>query len=276
MSISDNKENDKIEIKDKRRTFTMVDDLIVDDEELSWKAKVVYLVLANYSDNTSGECWPSVKSITKKAGTSRSSVEKGLKELADKDYILRKKRFRENGSQTSSLYILIDLYNHQRNKEVYSKSGGCISKKEGVHSNEVGGASHKSTKELDLKELDSNKLFNNNNKGEDWNKLAEQFKVMLSADKLQDYHIQQIDKLYSFTDKLDLDLILKKMKDTALAPRPSVKYCINGLNKFIDEDITSIEDLQRKKEKSCDKKEKKKAERGANDEKQRVKLNYIS
>ena len=275
MSISDNKPKSKIEIKDKRRTFTMVDDLIVDDEELSWKAKVVYLVLANYSDNTSGECWPSVKSITKKAGTSKSSVEKGLKELADKDYILRKKRFRENGSQTSSLYILIDLYDHKRNKEVYSKSGGCISKKRGVHSNEVGGASHKSTKELDLKELDSNKLINNN-KGEDWNRLAEQFKVMLSVEKLQDYHIQQIDKLYSFTDKIDLQLIIKKMKDTALAPKPSLKYCINGIKSWIDKGITSAKDLERKKEKSCDKKEKKKAERGANDEKQRVKLNYIS
>lgn len=78
---------------------------IYSDPDISHRAVTVYMYLKDRSDRE-GKCWPGVKRIGADLKLSRSTVKRALNELEAKGYLVRKKRYRPNGSNTSNLYML--------------------------------------------------------------------------------------------------------------------------------------------------------------------------
>ena len=58
--------------------------------------------------NTSGKCWPGIKTIARELNLSRSTVKRALDDLYQAELITRETRRRENGSLTSNLYSIND------------------------------------------------------------------------------------------------------------------------------------------------------------------------
>lgn len=54
-----------------------------------------------------GYCWPSVKTIAEDVGMSKSTVKRGVADLAKQGFIQVENRYRENGGKTSNLYRII-------------------------------------------------------------------------------------------------------------------------------------------------------------------------
>lgn len=54
-----------------------------------------------------GYCWPSIRTIAEDIGMSKSTVKRGLADLARQGFIQVEKRCRENGGKTSNLYRII-------------------------------------------------------------------------------------------------------------------------------------------------------------------------
>lgn len=75
------------------------------DASLSHRAKVVYMYLRDRA-NASGQCYPSVRTIGKELGISRSTVKRALKDLVEAGRLVKDPRYRENGSSSSNLYTL--------------------------------------------------------------------------------------------------------------------------------------------------------------------------
>ena len=76
------------------------------EDRLPHRCKTVYIYLKDRSA-ASGSCWPGVKTIARDLGLSRSTVRRALKELERSGWVQRHARYRENGSRTSNLYILL-------------------------------------------------------------------------------------------------------------------------------------------------------------------------
>lgn len=66
--------------------------------------KLTILMLANYA-NAEGVCWPSIRRLCIDTGMSRATICKCLLNLEKKKLILRKRRLRKSGNQ-STLYRL--------------------------------------------------------------------------------------------------------------------------------------------------------------------------
>ena len=54
-----------------------------------------------------GYCCPSVKTIAEDVGMSKSTVKRGVADLAKQGFIQVENRYRENGGKTSNLYRII-------------------------------------------------------------------------------------------------------------------------------------------------------------------------
>lgn len=76
------------------------------DEELSHRAKAVYMYLRDRSD-AEGKCWPGINTIAADLKLSRSTVKRALADLERAGYLKRTHCFRENGSYTSNLYTVL-------------------------------------------------------------------------------------------------------------------------------------------------------------------------
>jgi DNA-binding MarR family transcriptional regulator len=72
----------------KQRKFGLVDADIIQDSELSLRAKAIYALLSTYA-GTDRSCYPSVATICNRAGVSRRTMERILKELELKNYVRR-------------------------------------------------------------------------------------------------------------------------------------------------------------------------------------------
>ena len=75
------------------------------DEELSHRARAVYMYLRDRSD-AEGKCWPGIKTIAADLKLSRRTVQRALSDLERLGYVRRDDRFRDNGSRTSNLYTV--------------------------------------------------------------------------------------------------------------------------------------------------------------------------
>jgi len=73
--------------------------------DLPHRAVAVYMYLRDRAD-AQGSCWPSIRTIGKELGLSRSTVKRALTDLVDGDYLKKEHRYRENGSKSSSLYTI--------------------------------------------------------------------------------------------------------------------------------------------------------------------------
>ena len=76
------------------------------DEELSHRARAVYMYLRDRSD-AEGKCWPGVKRIAADLRLSRRTAQRAIADLEKAGYLKRNERFRDNGSRTSNLYTIL-------------------------------------------------------------------------------------------------------------------------------------------------------------------------
>jgi DNA-binding transcriptional regulator YhcF (GntR family) len=72
---------------------------------LPQRAKTVYMYLRDRSDRAGG-CWPSVNTIAVDLSLSRSTVKRAIADLKREGFVRAEPRYRENGSRSSSLYIV--------------------------------------------------------------------------------------------------------------------------------------------------------------------------
>ena len=73
---------------------------------LKARAVAVYMYLKDRSD-ADGTCWPGIRTIGRDLGLSRSTVKRALHDLEHAGYLKRTPRYRENGSSSSNLHILM-------------------------------------------------------------------------------------------------------------------------------------------------------------------------
>lgn len=78
---------------------------IYGEEELSHRAKTVYIYLRDRSDRE-GACWPGVKTVARELKLSTRTVQRAIRDLESVGLVTRWERFRGNGSHTSNLYII--------------------------------------------------------------------------------------------------------------------------------------------------------------------------
>lgn len=95
-------------LKDSRRKeWFWIENTLVDREDLNIYEKMIYIVLVKYSNEESC-CFPSYKTISKKAGCSERQVSNILKNLETKGLIIRKNRKRKGSNEKeSNLYVLL-------------------------------------------------------------------------------------------------------------------------------------------------------------------------
>lgn len=77
------------------------------NEQMTVKAKAIYQYLA-YRSNKEHTCFPALKTIARECSLSVSTVQRGIRELLNDGFIRKKHNYRENGSQTSNVYELIE------------------------------------------------------------------------------------------------------------------------------------------------------------------------
>ena len=70
---------------------------------LPHRAVSVYMYLRDRA-NAQGSCWPSICTIGRELGLSRSTVKRALHDLTESGHLRKEPRYRENGSKSSSLY----------------------------------------------------------------------------------------------------------------------------------------------------------------------------
>ena len=80
-------------------------DTIYADSSMPHRAKAVYMYLRDRM-NGQRQCWPGIARIAGDLRLSRSTVKRALKELERSGYLLRERRNRENGGNTSNLYLV--------------------------------------------------------------------------------------------------------------------------------------------------------------------------
>ena len=78
-------------------------DSIYNDQELSHRAKAVYIYLKDHA-NKEGACWPGIKTIAAGVSLSRSTVKRALDDLVKAGLVVKEKGWRGNGSLSSNLY----------------------------------------------------------------------------------------------------------------------------------------------------------------------------
>ena len=81
-------------------------DSIYNDQELSHRAKAVYIYLKDHA-NKEGTCWPGIKTIASGVSLSRSTVKRALDDLVRAGLVEKARQWRGNGSLSSNLYQLL-------------------------------------------------------------------------------------------------------------------------------------------------------------------------
>ncbi|MBW8003105.1 MAG: helix-turn-helix domain-containing protein, partial [Planctomycetes bacterium] len=101
---------DKLERK--RLPFTIIENRILEDENISSHALLVYLSLCKYADSKD-QCFPSLTSLSKAARVSRRKVVYCIKELIDQEYITKVIRLRKDcKKRQSNLYTIVRQYHY--------------------------------------------------------------------------------------------------------------------------------------------------------------------
>lgn len=77
----------------------------VSSANVSSSSRTVYRALLHYANRETWSCFPSIKTIAKDTGMSRSTIMRCLKELEQEELILRVSRFRKDNGKTSNMYF---------------------------------------------------------------------------------------------------------------------------------------------------------------------------
>lgn len=86
--------------------FTIVDSAVLLNEALSVYDKAIYCILCSYASNTDKSCYPSYKTIARKAGCSRRKVISVISHLEELGLVEKQEQFHSVGDNTSNLYII--------------------------------------------------------------------------------------------------------------------------------------------------------------------------
>ncbi|MDO4563347.1 MAG: helix-turn-helix domain-containing protein [Clostridia bacterium] len=73
--------------------------------ELPPRAAAVYLYLYQRC-NKEDQCFPSIRTICRDMKLSRSTVKRALSDLTRAGFVIKERRYRESGANSSNLYIL--------------------------------------------------------------------------------------------------------------------------------------------------------------------------
>ena len=73
------------------------------DQELNHRAKLVYIFLKDHAGKD-GFCWLGINTIAAGVSLSRSTVKQALDDLVRAGLVVKKRRWRGNGSLPSNLY----------------------------------------------------------------------------------------------------------------------------------------------------------------------------
>ncbi|GAJ19962.1 unnamed protein product, partial [marine sediment metagenome] len=109
----------KIELQRKRPPFTIIENAIIEDPNISKHGIIVYLVLCKHADKDGHDCFPSLRSIQKEARTARASVVEAIDELVKEGYITKTQRKNPDNPKvfTSNLYTINQQYDYKPNRE---------------------------------------------------------------------------------------------------------------------------------------------------------------
>jgi hypothetical protein len=115
-------------------------------QRIDTNSKFILIMLANYASSERGDCFPAVDTLMEDTGLARSTVQKCLKQLAEKGYISAHERW-ENGRQLSNSYRLAvgwgDLISGKKGGPINGPR--CPSDERGGPSGEPTGARHTGT-----------------------------------------------------------------------------------------------------------------------------------
>lgn len=91
------------------KNFFMVSNRIF---ELKLKPRdfTVYCCLLRHSNSKDGSCFPSRRMIAKECSIDRKTVDSAIQNLSDIGLIKKVYRHRENGTKTSNLYYVANLF----------------------------------------------------------------------------------------------------------------------------------------------------------------------
>jgi hypothetical protein len=101
-------QSDSIGVERRRLPFTLIENIVLEDQELGPVDILVYLALAKHADNE-GTCWPSMATIARVARVCRSKAFQAIKHLEACGYLRRTARFRPDGGVTSNAYHLMPI-----------------------------------------------------------------------------------------------------------------------------------------------------------------------
>ena len=100
--------SDSVGVERRRLPFTLIENVILEDQALGSVDVLVYLALAKHADGE-GVCWPSLATLAQIARVHRSSVAQAIKRLEIRGYLKRTPRFRPDGGVTSNAYLLMPI-----------------------------------------------------------------------------------------------------------------------------------------------------------------------
>jgi hypothetical protein len=101
-------QSDSIGVERRRLPFTLIENIVLEDQALGPADILVYLAIAKYADGE-GACWPSMATLAKLARCARCTVAKSIAHLEVLGYLRRTPRFRPDGGVTSNAYQLMPL-----------------------------------------------------------------------------------------------------------------------------------------------------------------------
>ncbi len=101
-------QSDSVGVERRRLPFTLIENIILEDQTLSRVDILVYLAIAKHADGE-GMCWPSMTTIGKFARCARETVARSLTHLEARGYLKRTARFRPDGGVTSNVYQLMPI-----------------------------------------------------------------------------------------------------------------------------------------------------------------------
>ena len=87
--------------------FTLIDNTILEDKELSAVHKMIYVALAKFADNDTRACYPSYATLAEQAGCNRSTAIRAMKKLVEKGYVVKAIKSKDGrNAHACNLYIL--------------------------------------------------------------------------------------------------------------------------------------------------------------------------
>lgn len=114
--VSFSQSEDHARLIRKRPPFTQLENAILEDEQVSKHALMVYWVLCKHANRDGEDSFPSLNTIAQESRSGRTTVVKAVKELIKLGYIKKECRKREDNPKvcTSNLYTILTQYKYEK------------------------------------------------------------------------------------------------------------------------------------------------------------------